>query len=204
MESDNVKDIVKDSQKDREMSDTTSFIRLKGERIAVASYRVTDFLPDSEPLKWKIRDHAGALVTLPLSKIEEHVTALHSLYTMASEASLWRGSNFTILADECVALRQLVLEEAKPYLMGGGAPVTITAPRAPKKIIHASTHSGDGARAEKVLTVLKEKGASGISTIAAALPDVSEKTVQRQLNSLVEKGLVLKDGERRWSRYSAL
>jgi DNA-binding HxlR family transcriptional regulator len=31
---------------------------------------------------------------------------------------------------------------------------------------------------------------------------VSEKTIQRELGALIESGLVMKQGERRWSVYS--
>jgi DeoR/GlpR family transcriptional regulator of sugar metabolism len=34
------------------------------------------------------------------------------------------------------------------------------------------------------------------------IKDVSEKTIQRELISLIEAGIILKTGERRWSRYS--
>jgi len=41
-----------------------------------------------------------------------------------------------------------------------------------------------------------------IKEIAAVLPDLSSKTIQRELLSMVDDGLLIKKGERRWSRYS--
>lgn len=59
-------------------------------------------------------------------------------------------------------------------------------------------------RSERIKTVLDAKPAATIKDIAEVITDVSEKTIQRELNSLIEKGQVVRDGERRWSKYSIL
>lgn len=53
-----------------------------------------------------------------------------------------------------------------------------------------------------IVNLLKKKGNLGIKDIALFVKDCSEKTIQRELTSLVKIGLLRKDGERRWSRYS--
>jgi len=62
-------------------------------------------------------------------------------------------------------------------------------------------------RITKILGVIKdrqifskEEGVS-IKDISLSFPDVSEKTIQRELNSLVSKGKIEKKGTKRWSRY---
>ena len=57
-------------------------------------------------------------------------------------------------------------------------------------------------RAERIKTVLEAKPQATIKDIAEIITDVSEKTIQRELNSLIEKGQVKREGERRWSKYS--
>ena len=57
-------------------------------------------------------------------------------------------------------------------------------------------------RAERIKTVLEAKPQASIKDIAEVITDVSEKTIQRELNSLIEKGQVIREGERRWSTYS--
>ncbi len=59
-------------------------------------------------------------------------------------------------------------------------------------------------RAERIKTVLEAKPNATIKDIAEIITDVSEKTIQRELNSLIEKGQVAREGERRWSRYSVV
>lgn len=57
-------------------------------------------------------------------------------------------------------------------------------------------------RGARIKTVLEAKPAATIKDIAEVITDVSEKTIQRELNSLIEKGQVVREGERRWSKYS--
>lgn len=57
-------------------------------------------------------------------------------------------------------------------------------------------------RGARIKTVLEAKPAATIKDIAEVITDVSEKTIQRELNSLIEKGQVIREGERRWSKYS--
>lgn len=59
-------------------------------------------------------------------------------------------------------------------------------------------------RAERIKTVLEAKPQATIKDIAEVITDVSEKTIQRELNSLIEQGQVLREGERRWSKYSVV
>ncbi|HAE36466.1 MAG: hypothetical protein UR85_C0005G0026 [Candidatus Nomurabacteria bacterium GW2011_GWF2_35_66] len=63
-------------------------------------------------------------------------------------------------------------------------------------------------RTDKILTLIKENknlstGEAGVSIkdISTAFTDCSEKTIQRELNSLLAKGQIKKTGSKRWSRY---
>jgi hypothetical protein len=48
--------------------------------------------------------------------------------------------------------------------------------------------------------VRKNRGAS-IKDISRVIKDCSEKTIQRELNTLIEQGAIIREGERRWSTY---
>ncbi len=58
-------------------------------------------------------------------------------------------------------------------------------------------------RSDDVLEFFRKSKRSDVSIkdISAVVRGCSEKTIQRELISLVEKGLLRKEGERRWSRY---
>lgn len=78
-----------------------------------------------------------------------------------------------------------------------------------KKINSSVTSVADRQdRTNRIVTLIKEKkdsstGQAGISIkdISLAFTDCSEKTIQRELNTLVSKGQIKKTGSKRWSRY---
>lgn len=53
-----------------------------------------------------------------------------------------------------------------------------------------------------IVNLLKKKKDLTIKDIAQVIRDCSEKTIQRELISLIDAGVLKKIGERRWSRYS--
>lgn len=55
-------------------------------------------------------------------------------------------------------------------------------------------------RKESILNAIHHNGSS-IKDIAKAIKDCSEKTIQRELNALIAKGVVVREGEKRWSVY---
>ncbi len=58
-----------------------------------------------------------------------------------------------------------------------------------------------GERIDRIKTVLEAKGEATIKDIAEIISDCSEKTIQRDLIQLIDKGEVIREGERRWSKY---
>lgn len=59
-------------------------------------------------------------------------------------------------------------------------------------------------RRDRVLEVLRDNPSATIKDITAAITDCSEKTIQRELASLISDNLVVREGERRWSKYSLI
>ena len=70
------------------------------------------------------------------------------------------------------------------------------------KDIKDKVHAPIKDRQEAVLSVIRNKGKASIKDISTMIRGVSEKTIQRELGALIESGLVMKQGERRWSVYS--
>jgi len=65
-------------------------------------------------------------------------------------------------------------------------------------------------RANKILAIIKDsknnlnQNGVSIKDVSVVLTDCSEKTIQRELNVLVSKGLIKKTGAKRWSRYQTI
>ncbi len=57
-------------------------------------------------------------------------------------------------------------------------------------------------RRTTILTLIKQKGELTIKDITNVINDCSEKTIQRELMSLVDDRVLKRVGERRWSKYS--
>lgn len=62
--------------------------------------------------------------------------------------------------------------------------------------------SPDSDRRERIKVVLGAKGEATIKDITDIITDVSSKTIQRELNAMIEDNLIKRHGERRWSKYS--
>lgn len=57
-------------------------------------------------------------------------------------------------------------------------------------------------RRVRIMKLVKDKKEVSVKDIADHFPELSEKTIQRELVSLTESGVFKRAGERRWSRYS--
>ncbi len=62
-------------------------------------------------------------------------------------------------------------------------------------------NKGQSDRMSLILELVRKKKSLSIKEIAQVIKDCSEKTIQRELNILIERGLVRREGERRWSVY---
>ena len=81
--------------------------------------------------------------------------------------------------------------DLSPRLMGLG----------PKPKAGVSHKNDNTARRDKILNFIKQHNWSSIREIAKFIPEVSSKTIQRELAELVRAGALKKTGERRWSSY---
>lgn len=57
-------------------------------------------------------------------------------------------------------------------------------------------------RRESIISIIRDKGVVSIKDISFAIQGCSEKTIQRELIDLASNGVLKKDGEKRWTRYS--
>ena len=59
-------------------------------------------------------------------------------------------------------------------------------------------------RVAKIMGTLSRLGEATVTQVAEVFPDISSKTIQRDLSKLVQEGKVKSVGERRWTKYSLL
>lgn len=70
-----------------------------------------------------------------------------------------------------------------------------------KDISKASAHKD---RKQVIARLVQSRGEATISDIAKEIKEYSEKTIQRDLGSLMEEGIIGRKGERRWTKYYTL
>lgn len=68
---------------------------------------------------------------------------------------------------------------------------------------HKSDYKDKNRRKETILSILSSKGPSYIKDLSTLIREVSEKTIQRELQALVAEGRVTRTGKRRWTMYTA-
>ncbi len=262
-------DREKDSQKDTELSLRTansqsSFLKLvslKSEKFSQALYLVTSYIPDSEPLKAKIRELAIDFVSdspmiapapiwsvswrgeneiSPLFKVSVLESVLNnlqktiSLLKLAMVGSLVSEMNYNILAREFSSFeKQLtdylnqngfaqnlsinspedLLTQRLNHISQETQKTSTTPNRSPEPFLVKKTNGQPNlnfrkneeekkaSRRSEILSFLKDKDWTSIKDISESIKGCSVKTIQRELLDLVQKGVLKKKGDRRWSRY---
>lgn len=247
-------------------SDGSRSILIKAEKLATATYMVTDFIPVMDPIRTKIKECSldflsdiytinGASYserTLLYRKTISAVEKLCGLLGVASSVGFVSGMNYSILRTEYFNLKGLIdsLDEIKGSVDGSFTfkeeffatdkmiPATVkhdnfkttgvagykgqtiikdiidnnmsVTPRLklglskinPLAKRDTPLAESKNSRRESVLRVLKKKNNVTIKDLSEVILGCSEKTIQRELLSMVADGVLKKEGEKRWSRYS--
>lgn len=181
----------------------------KNEKVSAAIYLVTNLLSDSEPLKWKLRNTSLCLLDCPRQDLNGKYYSLKSVLEVAFYAGILSPMNHEILRNE---LEQLI-SHTKAVLLTDGQElkgeffslVAANGTKSPALSIGQAKNRSEtegGTRADIIIQMLKKQSNLGIKEFVKAIKGCSEKTVQRELIDLVKKGVLRREGERRWSTYS--
>ncbi len=144
-----------------------------------------------------------------LSAMNAEVIA-HEAHLLLQEIALYEEPRLTLdetptlasLAKSSEQGRDLVPERSQPRPLAT-APASATSHKGHSKgHIPPAPAPIRSNRRDAITAVLRTKGASYIKDISTAIRDVSEKTIQRELQSMVTEGVVTRTGERRWTTYT--
>ncbi|MEO8638046.1 MAG: hypothetical protein ABI430_04065 [Candidatus Taylorbacteria bacterium] len=227
------------------------FIYRKVEKILTAVYLVTNLLPDSEPLKWRLRQRLGEVLSdilafhagkseVELDRALAHTIESISLLEIANKGSLIGSMNAMLIRAELHRVletiqsgnsRKKIVLPASFFEVGLNENDVKSTERENDSItglykgqskghhvsfrlekdtvgtgIKDNKNSGDKDqktkdRKELIMVIVRKNKEVSIKDISASIQDCSEKTIQRDLLSMVDSGVLKKVGERRWSRY---
>ncbi len=154
--------------------------------------------------------------------LKKSLLELVSLLEICHRSGLVSPMNFSILKHELVELAHFVerwehtkTEDRTEVSLAGVFDDVHTAPSTPtsfvpkKETSHTpvavskQTYVQDKTkRQEMIIELIRKHKELTIKDISGVIKDCSEKTIQRELIYLIEKGVLKKTGERRWSKYS--
>jgi hypothetical protein len=213
---------MNETDKDKELKDSKTLISVKVQKLTSALYLVTSFFSDSDPLKWKLRDRALEVLsqTNEASLFDASINSIGQLLSLIEVTLIVPGisqMNFSLLKKEYEEVRQKMLGvvpealpweseskgEASGFLLPRSAAGKVSPWESGAKgnTLPARTKPVNNPRREIILKFVKNHGWSSIKDIAQTMPEVSVKTVQRELAEMVQSRVLKKEGDRRWSRY---
>ena len=134
---------------------------------------------------------------------QENTRILCAEYEQLAEKLAPGGRLSPILLSEDFSVPQLSPEEATPLLRGAEEPEPIkdTKRQGQRQTAQAQPQEAHSKRMSLVLELVRKYKRVSIKDLSSVIKDCSEKTIQRELASLIAEGLVRKEGERRWSVY---
>ncbi|HYD92950.1 MAG TPA: hypothetical protein VEB18_00615 [Candidatus Paceibacterota bacterium] len=159
--------------------------------------------------------------------LSRELLALSSLLALARAGGHLSPMNAEIISNEAGHLLHEIASYEEPKVLLEEAPTLATISRAvfrtterpnkPEGVLertakpssdqgqskgHISDKPQKTGRRDAILSILSTKGPSYIKDLSTMIRDVSEKTIQRELQALVSEGRVQKTGERRWTTYT--
>lgn len=214
-----------------------NYLFKKTEKIVSALYLITDFIKDSDPVKWEIREKCMSLISTSstmngtlladknylLQTYFSFSMELLSLMRVISNSGLISNMNFSIITKELELLVDFMKKQSAHNAHPEGFVLSekffeTDMPISEKTYENIGSDKGHvkgqiqkdkeqtkdkkNNRQDNILNLLKKSSNLTIRDFAKVITNCSEKTIQRELISLVKNGIVKKIGERRWSTYS--
>src|SRR3989344_4315944 len=184
-------------------------LKEKALKITEALYRIPDLFSDAEPLKWALRENALEIIGADprdTVKLEKLAKSMFVKLELASSGTFISKVNFEVLAKAYSGLLRETMSLSDSYrnlldsIAGVGAEQISSPPERALSDNKPIRHVSD--RHETLLAGLRENGRRSVGELAKMLGgQISEKTVQRELSSLVASGVIKQEGEKRWRRY---
>lgn len=203
-----------------------SFAVLKTEKLASALYMVSGFVSENDPLRTRLRTCALDLVSCVTDSRKAKEDASQEVFgarcleigTMlgtAERAGLISPMNSKILCEEYAALASFVHTHQDQIFGSGTIDPSVQVPQAAHNGIKRHTSlptrkpiikrtSNDKRHKDRrgiILSLLNKKDKINLKDASSAIDGCSDKTIQRELTAMVNEGVLLKEGEKRWSTY---
>jgi DNA-binding transcriptional ArsR family regulator len=181
--------------------------------MTLALYRVTEFFPRGETLKWVLRDKAnevlaGAILIFsknPVKLIAEekneiskevlkNLEIIDGYFEIAREQNWVDKKNFFVLGKEYNILRK-ELENVKIEDKKGEIGTK------KERLSYSKDREISNERAKKILEILRDKEKAQVWEFKNIFPEVTKRTLRRDFEYLLSQGLVERIGEGKYTFY---
>lgn len=160
-------------------------------KLTVVLYKVSDLFPEKEPLKVLIRKKADEVLAgliLQDKDIEKHIEVMKAYLELSCNLSFAKKEYLEVLKREY-------------SLIGGGLkPVKIEAKKEEKIELRKIEIALNG-RHKKIVEILKKGRPIQVKDLKNIFPDISKRTLRRDFEYLLEKGLVERIGDNNNTEY---
>lgn len=188
----------------------------KGQKIAAALFLVTEHIAEHDPIRQKLRGYALEFFSVESGK-KAHPQLIHilSVAVLCGHISEKNAhiitdeiSRFLAQSNDAQLVELLTTPEALPFnkrqvFIKDKEYIKDTISGIYEKDIN-NVLENKNKRQEDILKYIDTYKSAGIKDISKLFSDISEKTIQRELNTLVQSGKITKRGNKRWSVYMAV
>ena len=169
-------------------------------KIVVGTYKVTNLIPDNEPLRFKIRDTANDILAM-FAGSNPHITDVKALnskisiilayFDVAKTQNYTDIGNFDILKRNYIRLKQTESVSVQETKEKPRTVVVTKKVEKPKiKVIKSVDSSKPNKRQTQVMNLVKMRGQISLEELKRSFPQVTPRTLRRDINSLSEKGII--------------
>ncbi len=184
----------------------------KGQKIIAAIYLVTNHLSDTDPIRTTLRSDGISLVSTKHSDRAHVAERINNILGAANLARIINEKNVLIISNEIKNFCRIGSDEILGKLFDDGphhhnteknrmSYMSDSMSLKEKSTKHDAIFVNKNKRQNEILSFINDRKAAGIKDIAILFPDISEKTIQRELSLLVDQGKITKRGSKRWSIY---
>ena len=181
------------------------------EQLALALFRVTEHMPPEEPLRMRIREVCLSVAESSDKDSKESLEFLDCLLSIAQKQE-WGidSNNFAVLRVEFSRLTKdkpqpkadqpsAEVEEKQPSIEEVVEPqveeIKKPAPKIPNNL---------SARQKNLLDFIKNNDAAQIKNLQHLFPDLSPRTIRRDLDNLVKSNILKKSGKTNGTSYTLI
>lgn len=181
-------------------------------RLTLGVYKVTDLFPEKEPLKFSLREKANEVLAdsiilfavnppevkrdeVKVSELLRNIEILKGYFEIVGPQKWLDEKNFLILKNEYERLQK---EIAGLKIEEGNFPTRQNVIKEKKAVVPIKAVAEKekiSERAKKIIDFLKTREKVQVWEIKQILPEVTKRTLRRDFDELLERGLVERVGE---------